>query len=86
MNILGLSNYNLKSKHTVISAETAVCRVMSKLIFIDMVNYSLAQRQVGCYGDNLPPKVISVEYLNAYLTTAVSICLMFLGIKLKKLT
>ena len=51
-----------------------------------MVNYSLAQRRVGCYGDNFPPKVISVEYLNAYLTTAVSICLMFPGIKLKKLT
>ena len=48
-----------------------------------MVNYSLAQRRVGCYGDNFPPKVISVEYLNAYLTTAVSICLMFPSIKLK---
>ena len=51
-----------------------------------MVNYSPAQRRVVCYGDNLLPKVISVEYLNAYLTTAVSICLMFLGTKLKKLT
>ena len=48
-----------------------------------MVNYSLAQRRVGCYGDNLPPKVMSVEYLNAYLTTAVLICLTFPGIKLK---
>ena len=51
-----------------------------------MVNYWLAQKRVGCYGDNLLPKVMSVEYLNAYLTTAVSICLMFPGIKLKKLT
>ena len=48
-----------------------------------MVNYSHAQRRVGCYGDNPPPKVISVEYLNAYLTTAVLICLTFPGIKLK---
>ena len=32
-----------------------------------MVNYSLAQKRVGCYGDNLPPKVMNVEYLNAYL-------------------
>ena len=48
-----------------------------------MVNYSPAQRRVGCYGDNLPPKVMRVEYLNTYLTTAVSICLMFPGIKLK---
>ena len=48
-----------------------------------MVNYSPAQRRVVCYGDNLLPKVISVEYLNAYLTTAVSICLTFPGIKLK---
>ena len=47
-----------------------------------MVNYSLAQRRVGCYCDNLPPKVMSVEYLNAYLTTAVLICLTFPGIKL----
>ena len=46
-----------------------------------MVNYSPAQRRVGCYGDNLLPKVMRVEYLNAYLTTAVSICLMFPGIR-----
>ena len=32
-----------------------------------MVNYSLAQKRVGCYGDNLPPKVMNVEYFNAYL-------------------
>ena len=38
-----------------------------------MVNYWLAQKRVGCYGHNLLPKVMSVEYLNAYLTTAVSI-------------
>ena len=48
-----------------------------------MVNYSPAQRRVGCYGDNLLPKVMNVEYLNAYLTAAVPICLMFPGIKLK---
>ena len=48
-----------------------------------MVNYSLAQRRVGCFGDNLPPKVISVEYLNVYFTTAVLICLTFPSIKLK---
>ena len=48
-----------------------------------MFHYSPAQRRVGCYGNNLPPKVISVEYLNAYLTTAVLICLTFPGIKLK---
>ena len=44
-----------------------------KLIFVYMVNYWLAQKRVGCYGDNLLPKVMSVEYLKAYITTAVSI-------------
>ena len=27
-----------------------------------MVNYSPAQRRVGCYGDNLPPKVMRVDF------------------------